>query len=70
METAVFKVAGMSCGHCQAAVTKALQGVAGVSRAEVDLERGEARVTYDPGRVSIENLRAAVEEAGYEVVGA
>ena len=39
-----IKVKGMSCGHCAAAVTKALQGLPGVSEVQVDLASG--RVTY------------------------
>ena len=39
-----IKVKGMSCGHCAAAVTKALQNLPGVSEVQVDLDRG--RVTY------------------------
>lgn len=68
MTTEVFKVGGMSCAHCRAAVKEALESVAGVSSADVDLEAGEARVTYDPARASKEALKAAVEEAGYELI--
>lgn len=68
MTTEVFKVEGMSCGHCRAAVKEALESVAGVSAAEVDLEAGLARVTYDPAEASKETLKAAVEEAGYTLI--
>ncbi|MBE3590355.1 MAG: heavy-metal-associated domain-containing protein [Firmicutes bacterium] len=67
MTTEVFKVEGMSCGHCRMAVKQALESVPGVASAEVDLEAGEARVTYDPAQASKEALKAAVEEAGYEL---
>lgn len=68
METLTFKVTGMSCGHCQQAVTRALEGVPGVRRATVDLDRAEATVSLDTS-VDPARLRAAVEEAGYEPVG-
>ena len=57
-----LNVSGMTCGHCKAAVEKALMGVAGVERAEVDLEAGTARVQGDaaPGA-----LIEAVKEEGY-----
>lgn len=67
MTTVTLKVEGMNCEHCQAAVTKALRGVAGVLDADVSLQRNEARVTYDPGRADVASLVAAVDGAGYAV---
>ncbi len=64
-ETTVLKVQGMTCGGCVKSVTRVLEGVPGVSRAEVSLERGEAAVVYDPARANLTQLKAAVEEAGY-----
>jgi copper chaperone len=68
MRTATFGVVGMTCEHCRAAVTRALQGVPGVASAQVDLERGEATVTYDPDTATESAMAAAVEEAGYRLV--
>ena len=60
-------VRGMTCDQCKMRVTKALSGVEGVRKAEVDLERGQAVVTVDPkAEVAMESLTAAVEAAGYE----
>ncbi|SMF27646.1 Copper chaperone CopZ [Tistlia consotensis] len=59
-----LKIEGMTCGHCTAAVEKALAKVPGVSRVqEVSLDRGEARVE---GEASTDALIAAVENEGYE----
>ncbi|OUM93050.1 MAG: hypothetical protein BAA04_02745 [Firmicutes bacterium ZCTH02-B6] len=69
METKVLKISGMSCQHCKMAVTNALKGVAGVESVEVDLSEGKATVRFDPAVATDEAMRAAVEEAGYEVVG-
>ena len=68
MEIRTLKVEGMSCDHCRMAVTRALQGVAGVSRADVSLADETATVSYDAGRVTLAVLAAAVEEAGYNLV--
>lgn len=68
METKVLKIEGMSCAHCQKAVAEALQSLEGVSNVEVSLERGEAKLSYDPAKVSDQAIKAAIEEAGYEVV--
>lgn len=61
-----LKVEGMTCGHCSMSVAKALKGVPGVSDANVDLKLKEAKVTYDPAKASINDLKRAVEDAGYE----
>ncbi|MGI9953537.1 copper ion binding protein [Moorellaceae bacterium AZ2] len=63
-----LKIQGMTCSHCQMSVEKALQGLAGVQRVKVDLEAKEAVVTYDPDRVTLQDLKEAVAQAGYEVI--
>lgn len=65
----VLQIEGMSCQHCVRSVRAALQGLAGVRSAEVSLSGKKAVVSYDPGLVSVEKMREAVEAAGYEVVG-
>lgn len=66
MNMYTMKIEGMMCPHCQAAVTKALNGIEGV-KAEVNLEKKEAYVEA-PDSVSKEDLTKAVVDAGYEVV--
>ncbi|MEG2679205.1 MAG: heavy metal translocating P-type ATPase, partial [Oscillospiraceae bacterium] len=61
----IIKIEGMSCGHCSARVEKALNAIPGTT-ATVDLAAKTATVTGD---ASLEQLKAAVEDAGYEVVG-
>jgi len=60
-----IKVEGMSCNHCKMAVEKALQNITSVSKAEVDLEKGEVHVEYEPD-INVEELKKAVRNAGYE----
>lgn len=62
----ILKIEGMMCQHCVAHVKKALLGVEGVESVEVSLEKGEALVSLARAG-GTENLRSAVEEAGYEV---
>lgn len=59
-----LKIDGMTCGHCVAGVTKALQQVPGVQLARVSLAEGNASVTHD-GTASAEAFLAAVREEGY-----
>lgn len=63
-----LKIEGMSCGHCTAAVEKALRAVSGVTDVSVDLASKTAKVTAS-GAPSDAALTAAVEDAGYDVVG-
>ena len=65
METATLKVSGMTCQGCVRSVTRVLQAVPGVDGVEVSLDKGEARVQYDPARTGVPALREAVEGAGY-----
>jgi len=65
--TKTLRIEGMSCMHCAGAVTKALKAARGVSGVTVDLENKSAVVETD-STVTDETLRAAVDEAGYEVV--
>jgi copper ion binding protein len=66
MKTTV-KIEGMSCEHCVRHVTEALKGVAGVSSARADLKKKSAEVEHGDS-VTLDALKAAVEEAGYEPV--
>ena len=60
-------VAGMTCGHCVAAVTEEVGKLDGVTGVEVDLPSGRVTVT-SLGPLDDEAFAAAVDEAGYEVV--
>lgn len=64
--TSVVKIKGMSCNHCVMAVTKALNGLQGVSDVNVDLENGQATLEHDPS-VSLKSVHEQIEKAGYEV---
>lgn len=60
-------ISGMSCGHCTAAVTKALEAIDGVSEVTVDLEKKEASFSATQA-VSMESIRTAISKIGFEVV--
>ena len=66
METTTFTVKGMTCEHCVAAVTQELSALPGVAHVQVDLASGAVAVQSE-GTLSGEAVRAAVDEAGYEV---
>ena len=61
-----YIVSGMTCSHCVASVTEEVSEVAGVERVNVELESG--RVVVKGDSIDDAAIRAAVDEAGYEVV--
>jgi len=64
-------VRGMTCGHCEMRVSKALSAVEGVRTAEASHEKGQAVVTLEPKvEVDMAALVAAVKAAGYEAEAA
>jgi copper chaperone CopZ len=64
--SATYTVTGMTCGHCVAAVTEEIVQIPGVADVAIDLESGAVTVTSDAG-LDPAAVRAAVEEAGYEL---
>lgn len=67
--TTTYEVTGMTCEHCVSAVTAELTQLPGVREVSVDLPTGGVTVTSD-GPLPIDELRQAVDEAGYELAGA
>lgn len=67
MEIQTYLVAGMTCGHCQQAVTSELSKIAGVADVRVDLSSGTATVTSERP-LALSDVAGAIEEAGYELV--
>jgi copper chaperone len=68
MTEKTFNVPDMSCGHCKAAVEGGLKELSGVEKANADIGRGTVEVSYEDGTVTTEDLKDAIEEAGYTVV--
>jgi Cu+-exporting ATPase len=62
-----FGVTGMTCASCVRRIEKALSRVPGVAQANVNLATEQATVSYDPQAVRLDQLKAAVEKAGYGV---
>lgn len=67
MTTVSLSVGGMSCAHCARAVRDALGKLPGVTVQSVAI--GAATVEYDPAATSVEQISAAIKDAGYPVLG-
>ena len=70
LTTTTLHVTGMTCGHCVKAVAEELTAVAGVESVDVDLVTGGVSTVtvHSAGTMPTEALRAAVDEAGFELV--
>lgn len=64
MTESSYTVTGMTCGHCAGAVREEVGALAGVAKVDVDVESGSVVVTSE-APLAVDDVRAAVEEAGY-----
>ncbi|MEU5904046.1 copper ion binding protein [Micromonospora sp. NPDC047527] len=69
MVSTTYQVKGMTCGHCVSAVSAEVGAIAGVHDVQVDLGTGQVTVSSEQP-VAVESVRAAVDEAGYDLVEA
>ncbi|OIQ79743.1 copper chaperone CopZ [mine drainage metagenome] len=67
MDMVTLQIAGMACGGCANTVKQALLELPGVAGAEVSHADASAIVSYDPDRVTLEQMRNAIVSAGYQV---
>ena len=68
MSESTYTVTGMTCGHCVASVTEEISEINGVTDVAVDLPTGAVTVTSTKP-LDNADVRAAVEEAGYQLAG-
>jgi copper chaperone len=68
MAASTYTVTGMTCSHCVASVTEEISVIDGVTDVAVDLPSGAVSVTSEQ-ELDVEQVRAAVEEAGYQLAG-
>ena len=67
--TSTYTVTGMTCSHCVHAVTGELSSLPGVEAVQIDLPSGAVTVT-STAPLAADDVRAAVDEAGYELASA
>lgn len=66
MTEQTYTVTGMTCGHCALSVTEEVTAIDGVTDVRVDVPTGRVTVTSET-QLSANTIRAAVEEAGYQL---
>lgn len=65
MKMELLKVTGMSCSGCVSGVTQALKSIPGVGDVRVSLATSEVTVQFDEQLASLEQLKSAIQRAGY-----
>lgn len=68
METIILDVKGLSCGGCVSSVKRVVGPIAGVTNVDVALANGKVTVDYDATQAQPDQFRAAIRDAGYEVL--
>ncbi len=68
MQQATIQIEGMTCGGCVNSVTNALKQVQGVNNINVSLADKQAVIDFDDSQTTIDTLKEAIEDAGYDVV--
>ena len=63
----MLTVKGMSCGHCEKRVDEALLSLDGVKKSKASSKKGQVLCLFDESLVSLEQIKAAITEAGYKV---
>jgi len=62
-----LRVEGMTCTGCEANIEKAVRNLSGVKQVKADYKKGEVKVTFEKGKVSVEKIQEAIHKAGYKV---
>ncbi len=69
MHSVTLKLEGMHCDGCAATIQALIERTGGVQRAAVSFRDGEARVLFDRRALTEAQLTAAIEKAGFRVIG-
>lgn len=69
-ERTTIHVVGMTCGGCESSIKTALERLDGVQVLDASHQEGTVEVLFDPERIDRMALAGAIEEAGYDVLGA
>ncbi|MCZ0704162.1 copper chaperone [Natronobacillus azotifigens] len=68
METIIFYVEGMSCGHCAKSIQGSLEQLEGVWHSDVSVVDKTVKIMYEISKIDIKNLIKAITDTGYQVI--
>lgn len=66
MKETNLKIEGMHCAGCSTRLEKVLKNLEGVEIAKVILEEKKATIKYDETKISLENIKESIEDAGFK----
>ena len=66
MKETNLKIEGMHCAGCSTRLEKVLNNLEGVEKAKVSLEEKNATIKYDETKISLENIKESIEDAGFK----
>lgn len=69
MEKITLTVKGMTCMGCVKSVRNVLEPIPGVAGVDITLDNGQVTISHDPAKAGLDQFKAAIQDAGYEVVG-
>ena len=69
MEKITLTVKGMTCMGCVKSVRNVLEPIPGVASVDITLDNGQVTISYDAAQTGLNQFAAAIQDAGYEVVG-
>jgi len=61
-------VEGMTCDHCVATVTTAVNSLGGINQISVDLDNNQVNVDFDENQTNLDAISAKIAEVGFEVI--
>lgn len=67
MQIITIKIAGMTCMGCVNSVKTVVEKLPGVSRANVSLNPSQAMIEFDPNKITIDQIKTAIIDAGFDV---
>jgi copper chaperone len=62
-----LNVSGMTCEHCKKSVEAAVEALPGIESAKAIIQDGRVNVSFEPAKVSLDDILEAIREAGFEV---
>ena len=68
-DSVVIKVGGMTCANCVRSIETVLGGLDGVSNVRVNMGNERAYIDFDPGQVTLKDMKRVIDEAGYQYLG-
>jgi copper ion binding protein len=64
-----YLVEGMTCSGCERTVSKVVGSIEGVKSSKADLASSSISLEYDPSKVTIDDIKSAINKVGYKFVG-